>query len=237
MDLAVAIVVGSSFTALVNALVADFITPTIGIAFDPDSVFGDLTFQINGSVFRCQSGAWLCPATVRGSRTSSLTPTFPLLPPQADGHFLNILLTFMLVCFILYFVVVLPTNKLMALVAGAIAAHVAAFVAFAAAGHTSHAKILLLFPPSMEQAPRRRVRALSAAATCPSRPAAASGAASRWSRCCRRRPPPPRAPRSGWGPQVARCCRALAGAVDAGCAAKPCLRCTDQQPVLSLLPY
>ena len=51
VDLAVAVVIGTAFGALVTALVADLITPIIAaIVGKPD--FSDLTFTINGSVFR-----------------------------------------------------------------------------------------------------------------------------------------------------------------------------------------
>lgn len=108
VDLAVAIVVGSSFTALVNALVADFITPFIAVAFDPNSVrrrrplpllavprrwslaarpavllrgpaaplaahaqvFGDLTFTINGSIFRYEEAGG-SEAAAKGGRPGS----------------------------------------------------------------------------------------------------------------------------------------------------------------------
>jgi large conductance mechanosensitive channel len=51
VDLAVAVVIGTAFTAVVTALVKDVITPLIGaIGGEPD--FSDLTFTINGSVFR-----------------------------------------------------------------------------------------------------------------------------------------------------------------------------------------
>ena len=51
VDLAVAVVIGTAFTALVTSLVKDFITPLIAaLGGKPD--FGDLTFEINGSVFR-----------------------------------------------------------------------------------------------------------------------------------------------------------------------------------------
>jgi large conductance mechanosensitive channel len=50
VDLAVAVVIGAAFTALVNALVSDIITPVIAAIFGkPD--FGDLAFTINGSRF------------------------------------------------------------------------------------------------------------------------------------------------------------------------------------------
>ena len=50
VDLAVAVVVGTAFTALVNAFVKSMITPLIAAIFGkPD--FSNLTFTINGSRF------------------------------------------------------------------------------------------------------------------------------------------------------------------------------------------
>ncbi len=51
VDLAVAVVIGTAFAALVGSLVADLITPVIAaIIGEPD--FSGLTFTINDSVFR-----------------------------------------------------------------------------------------------------------------------------------------------------------------------------------------
>jgi large conductance mechanosensitive channel len=51
VDLAVAVVIGTAFSAVVAALVADLVTPLIAaIGGKPD--FGGLTFTINGSTFR-----------------------------------------------------------------------------------------------------------------------------------------------------------------------------------------
>ena len=51
VDLAVAVVIGAAFGAVVTALVEDIITPIIGaIGGQPD--FSELTFTINGSVFQ-----------------------------------------------------------------------------------------------------------------------------------------------------------------------------------------
>ena len=51
VDLAVAVVIGTAFTALVNSLVRSLITPLIAaVGGEPD--FSGLTFTINGSVFR-----------------------------------------------------------------------------------------------------------------------------------------------------------------------------------------
>ena len=51
VDLAVAVVIGAAFTAVVTALVKDLITPLIAaIGGEPD--FSRLTFTLNDSVFR-----------------------------------------------------------------------------------------------------------------------------------------------------------------------------------------
>ena len=51
VDLAVAVVIGAAFGALVTALVSDFITPLLAaIGGQPD--FGRLAFTLNGSKFR-----------------------------------------------------------------------------------------------------------------------------------------------------------------------------------------
>jgi large conductance mechanosensitive channel len=50
VDLAVAVVIGTAFGAVVNAVVVDLITPLIAaVGGEPD--FGDLAFTINGSRF------------------------------------------------------------------------------------------------------------------------------------------------------------------------------------------
>ena len=50
VDLAVAVVIGTAFTAVVNAAVKDLMTPLIAaVGGEPD--FGDLAFTINGSRF------------------------------------------------------------------------------------------------------------------------------------------------------------------------------------------
>jgi large conductance mechanosensitive channel len=51
IDLAVAVVMGAAFGALITSLVADLLTPVIAAVIGkPD--FSNLTFTINGSVFR-----------------------------------------------------------------------------------------------------------------------------------------------------------------------------------------
>jgi len=50
VDLAVAVVIGTAFTAVVNALVKDIVTPLIA-AVGGEPNFGNLAFTINGSRF------------------------------------------------------------------------------------------------------------------------------------------------------------------------------------------
>ena len=51
VDLAVAVVIGTAFTAVVRALVADLLTPIIALIFGKPS-FGALSFTINNSHFQ-----------------------------------------------------------------------------------------------------------------------------------------------------------------------------------------
>ena len=80
IDLAVAVVIGTAFTAVVTAIVADLITPLIA-AIGGKSDFSALSFTINHSKFQY-------------------------------GAFLNALISFLVVAAALYFVVVLPLNKI-----------------------------------------------------------------------------------------------------------------------------
>ena len=81
VDLAVAVVIGVAFANVVNALVADLITPLIAaIGGEPD--FNALSFTINESEFRY-------------------------------GHFLNELLTFLIIAAVVFFFVVKPVNALL----------------------------------------------------------------------------------------------------------------------------
>jgi large conductance mechanosensitive channel len=49
IDLAVAVIIGAAFTAIVTAIVAGLITPLVGMVFSKD--FSQMTFTINGSTF------------------------------------------------------------------------------------------------------------------------------------------------------------------------------------------
>jgi len=83
VDLAVGIVIGAAFVAVVQAAVADLITPLIAAIFgQPD--FSQLSFEVGGSVFRY-------------------------------GHFLNALLSFVIVALVVFLLVVKPMNALVSL--------------------------------------------------------------------------------------------------------------------------
>ncbi|MGW0804940.1 large conductance mechanosensitive channel protein MscL [Nonomuraea sp. NPDC002799] len=85
VELAVAVIVGATFSGLVQALVADLITPLIGAITggrQPD--FADYTFTVNGSEFKY-------------------------------GDFLNHLITFAIIAAVIYWLVVTPMSRLIGL--------------------------------------------------------------------------------------------------------------------------
>lgn len=79
IDLAVAVVIGAAFGKIVNALVADLITPLIGV-FGGVPNFSVLNIEINGSKFLV-------------------------------GDFVNALLSFLIISAVVYFLIILPMNK------------------------------------------------------------------------------------------------------------------------------
>jgi len=82
VDLAVAVVIGAAFGAVVNALVKDLITPIIS-AFGGLPDFSGWAFVVNGSKFLI-------------------------------GDFINAVLTFLMLAAVIYFLVVLPVERMMA---------------------------------------------------------------------------------------------------------------------------
>jgi large conductance mechanosensitive channel len=90
VDLAVAVVIGAAFGAVVTKLVADFITPLIA-AIGGQHDFSKLTFTWHKSVFHY-------------------------------GDFINAVISFVLIAAAIYFVIVLPLNKLAARRAAKVAA-------------------------------------------------------------------------------------------------------------------
>ncbi|HEX9115111.1 MAG TPA: large conductance mechanosensitive channel protein MscL [Anaerolineae bacterium] len=81
VDLAVAVVIGAAFGAVVTALVKDIITPILGI-FGGLPDFAAWSFTINGSKFMI-------------------------------GDFINAVLAFVVLALIIYFLVVMPVERLM----------------------------------------------------------------------------------------------------------------------------
>ncbi len=81
VDLAIAVVIGVAFTAVVTAFVKDIITPIIG-AFGGLPDFSAWAVTINGSKFLI-------------------------------GDFINALLSFVVIALVVYFLVVLPVQRLM----------------------------------------------------------------------------------------------------------------------------
>jgi large conductance mechanosensitive channel len=82
VDLAVAVVIGVAFGAVVNALVKDLITPIIS-AFGGLPDFSSWAFTVNGSKFLI-------------------------------GDFINVVLTFLVLAAVIYFLVIMPVERLMA---------------------------------------------------------------------------------------------------------------------------
>ncbi|MGR6923361.1 large conductance mechanosensitive channel protein MscL [[Actinomadura] parvosata] len=85
VELAVAVIVGATFSGLVQAFVADLITPLIGaVTGGRQPNFAEYSFTINGSRFKY-------------------------------GDFLNHLLTFLIISAIVYWIVVAPMTRLISL--------------------------------------------------------------------------------------------------------------------------
>ncbi|WP_350349342.1 large conductance mechanosensitive channel protein MscL [Agromyces sp. G08B096] len=87
IELAVAVVIGAAFTAVVNSIVANLINPLIGAVFRADSLDSALIVEIP----TLDGGA---PAEIR------------------FGAVLGAILTFLIVAAVVYFVFVLPMNTL-----------------------------------------------------------------------------------------------------------------------------
>jgi large conductance mechanosensitive channel len=85
VELAIAVIVGATFSGLVQALVSDLVTPLIGaITGGRQPNFADYSFTVNGSQFKY-------------------------------GDFLNHLLTFVIIAVVVYWLIVLPMNRLISL--------------------------------------------------------------------------------------------------------------------------
>jgi len=83
IDLAVAVVIGTAFTAVVTAIVSDMITPLIGAIWGTkaNKAFDTLTFNVHGSTF-------------------------------FYGKLINAALTFLIIAAVVYFLIVAPMAKI-----------------------------------------------------------------------------------------------------------------------------
>ena len=86
IDLAVAVIIGTAFSAITKSLVEDIITPLIAaVAGKPD--FSALVLNLNGT-------------------------------PIKYGNFLNAVIYFLIIAFVIYFFMVLPIQKLLERIKG-----------------------------------------------------------------------------------------------------------------------
>ncbi|KAJ1552119.1 hypothetical protein HK405_012586 [Cladochytrium tenue] len=98
VDLAVGVVMGAAFTAIVNSFVSDLITPVIGLASQKNLVNNFL-------VIRCSSNSTIC-------RTGSEHPYSTLTAAQTDGavtwnwgSFINTVINFILISIFVFILV------------------------------------------------------------------------------------------------------------------------------------
>jgi large conductance mechanosensitive channel len=83
VELAVAVIIGATFSGLVQALVTDLVTPLIGaVTGGRQPNFAEYSFTVNGSEFKY-------------------------------GDFLNHLITFLIIAAVVYWLIVLPTTRLL----------------------------------------------------------------------------------------------------------------------------
>ncbi|MFI6600170.1 large conductance mechanosensitive channel protein MscL [Nonomuraea sp. NPDC050536] len=88
VELAVAVIVGATFSGLVQALVSDLVTPLIGaVTGGRRPNFADYSFTVNGSQFKY-------------------------------GDFLNHMITFLVIAAVIYWLIVVPMNRLVSLFEG-----------------------------------------------------------------------------------------------------------------------
>ncbi len=78
IDLAVAVIIGAAFTAIVTAVTSGLITPLVGMIFSKD--FTRMTFDINGSVF---SYGIVIDAVIRFASTAAVVFFVIVKPMQA----------------------------------------------------------------------------------------------------------------------------------------------------------
>jgi large conductance mechanosensitive channel len=78
LDLAVAVIIGAAFTAIVAAITTGLITPLVGMIFSKD--FTEMTFEVNGSEFNY---GIVIDAVIRFVSTAAVVFFFIVKPVQA----------------------------------------------------------------------------------------------------------------------------------------------------------
>lgn len=78
IDLAVAVIIGAAFTAIVTAVTTGLITPLVGMIFSKD--FTAMTFEVNGSTF---SYGLVVDAVIRFVSTAAVVFFVIVKPMQA----------------------------------------------------------------------------------------------------------------------------------------------------------
>ncbi len=95
VDLAVAVIIGAAFVAITNSLVTDIINPFIAaLVGKPD--FSAIVWHLN-----------LFQPIVAGAKPDATAGAIQI------GRFLNAVLSFLLIATVVYFAIVLPTQKLL----------------------------------------------------------------------------------------------------------------------------
>jgi large conductance mechanosensitive channel len=93
LDLAVAVIIGAAFGAIVNSMVADIVMPPIGLLLKGVD-FKDLFIALNGQSY----------ATLAAAKAAAA-------PVLAYGQFLNAVINFLIIAFVI-FLIVRAANKL-----------------------------------------------------------------------------------------------------------------------------
>lgn len=93
MDMAVGIIIGAAFTAIVNSMVGDILMPVIGV-FTSGMDFSTLFFALDGNTYETIAAAEEAGATV-----------------VKYGLFINAIINFLIVAFVI-FMLVKQVNKL-----------------------------------------------------------------------------------------------------------------------------
>jgi large conductance mechanosensitive channel len=92
LDLAIAVIIGGAFGAIVTSLVSDIVMPPIGLLLGKVD-FKDLFISLNGNTYASLAAAKAAAATV-----------------IAYGQFLNTIVNFLIVAFVIYLVVKAATK-------------------------------------------------------------------------------------------------------------------------------